>query len=174
MLCVGFAVAASSAAHANDMEIARIRPSDVVTIASASGTTGTGACMADAQCDDGDPCTTDVCSGAAGCTHVPLAGVESARCVCDRTPPPSCAGLRIPNIIAAATQRACRLLFYAVSGNKSDAKVRRLLRRTAGRWRVAIRAVGKKSRLETLGAECGAKLQASWVDARARAHAAVP
>ena len=30
----------------------------------------------DAQCDDGDPCTLDVCDGAQGCTSTPLDGID--------------------------------------------------------------------------------------------------
>jgi MYXO-CTERM domain-containing protein len=48
------------------------QPYDVtgLTIISDSWIWGAGACSSDTQCDDGNPCTTDVCNVSAQCVHV--------------------------------------------------------------------------------------------------------
>jgi hypothetical protein len=132
----------------------------------------TAACTGDAQCDDGDPCTSDVCTGNL-CTHTSLAGLDAARCVCQRPPVSACAGQILPKVVAKPAGRACRLITTAAA-NSSSKKARRLARRSAKQWKVAKRAVGRKPLPKKLGADCAAALQVLYTDAATRSGSAVP
>jgi len=44
---------------------------------------GNGCCHPDATCDDGDPCTTDVCNAFVGCVHANVADCCGADEICD-------------------------------------------------------------------------------------------
>ncbi|MBX3215272.1 MAG: polysaccharide deacetylase family protein [Labilithrix sp.] len=43
-----------------------------------AATAGASTCASCGACDDGDACTTDVCSPTEGCTHTPIAGCDGA------------------------------------------------------------------------------------------------
>ncbi len=117
---------------------------------------GGGGCTSEAQCDDGDACTTDACASAT-CTHTPLAGADGVRCALAGAPDAiACADAKLQRQIAKRLGRVRALLDKYVAAVK-PAKANRL--RTAMQRQVAAaaRKVGKAKKSD---ADCKAAIGA--------------
>lgn len=132
----------------------------------------TTACTAGAGCDDRDSCTADGCTDNL-CVHTALAGMDAARCVCDRPPAAACEGRTLPKPLAKAAPRACQLL-TAAAATTSAKKAGRLVKKSAAQWTKAARTAAKKGIVKKLGPECAGALSASYREAAERARAAIP
>ena len=99
-----------------------------------------GSCPSPWSCDDGDPCTVDVCT-ADGCGHDPMTGLPGCRCwIDDGWTPPPCSGVQLPAGIASRLATARRLVDGAEDtkrGRRAVAKALRQLRRAAALSRTA-------------------------------------
>ena len=84
------------------------------TLDCAAGSCTAGVCVATgaAGCDDGDPCTDDVCGGQGFCVQSVRIGPEAVSCVFagGAVVAPECAGERIPRALGQRVGRAERLL----------------------------------------------------------------
>src|SRR5262249_60734783 len=69
--------------------------------------TAPSTCASDAACEDGDPCTDEVCVPGDGCVRRPATGVASVTCMCRRPAPVVCAGQRIPPAVDRRLARVC-------------------------------------------------------------------
>jgi hypothetical protein len=81
-------------------------------------------------CDDGDPCTDDVCVPDRGCTSTPASGFASVTCTCRRPAPTACAGLALPAAIGIRVERVCTLFVNAAETPNRATTVRRLKKAT--------------------------------------------
>jgi len=63
-------------------------------------------CTTDADCDDGDVCTTDLCAGCT-CEHHEAEGFDRLACLCEADL--SCTGAAVPDAVRRRFARACRL-----------------------------------------------------------------
>jgi Dictyostelium (slime mold) repeat len=144
--------------------------SHTTTTTTTSTTVPGAACSpADAAlCDDGDPCTVDSCSEAGTCASLPLGGVASVACTCDRALPAACQQ-RLPRRITRLITRGCRQARQAVvvAASRQGPMLRRAGRAFGG----AARALGT-GRQRALEPQCAGPLAAALRDARTRALAA--
>jgi hypothetical protein len=86
-------------------------------------------------CDDGDPCTTDICVDGV-CDNVPEPGIDFVVCSCSQPVPVVCADQTIPNRVERFAARACHLFSSAL-----DAPAFRQRRRLRSGARALRRAV---------------------------------
>ena len=122
-----------------------------------------------AACNDGDACTTDVCTEIGVCVQLPLTGAASVACICDRALPAACQQplpRRIGRLITRGCRQARRALGLSVSGQRSPLRVADRAFANA-----AARAVGS-GRNGTLDSACADALATLLRDARTRARAA--
>jgi len=119
-------------------------------------------------CDDGDPCTIDSCNPADGCLTRSRDGFEGLACICDRTPPATCAGATVPRTITKRSTKACKLIATARTADTVHA--RKLLGRVAVQLKRAKAAVARFGRKAPAG--CGQALAAQLGDDEARAQSA--
>src|SRR5439155_26967107 len=81
----------------------------------------------DADCDDGDACTLDTCTGAADCRHDPV-GVDAVRDAIDRARAvDACTGAPLPSVVSALVARAPQLLDRAAA-DSNQARASRFVR----------------------------------------------
>lgn len=124
-----------------------------------------------ARCDDGDPCTADSCAEAGTCTHLPLTGVASVACICDRAVPAACQR-PLPPRVTRLVARGCRLARQALDLDLAASRQRPLLRRADRAFTAAAARTIGFERKGALGAECADALAAALRDAGTRARAA--
>ncbi len=127
------------------------------TNACVAATCVAGACVAPAAraCDDGDPCTADVCSPSGGCSSGPARGGDAATCVLSAAESAVvCAAGSAPRSVAQRLRQANTLLLRTQTARPRRA--RRLVRRARRRLRQAARAV---ARSHALSPACAASLQ---------------
>src|SRR5579871_1546407 len=106
-------------------------------------------------CDDGDPCTADLCSPGNGCTRAAARGGDAAACVLSAADSAAlCAEGAIPAGIARRLRQANKLLLRTEAVRPRRA--RRFVKRARQRLRQAARAV---TRSRTLAPSCAASLQ---------------
>jgi hypothetical protein len=107
-------------------------------------------CTTDAECDDGNVCTTDVCAGCT-CQHREAEGFDALACLCEADL--SCTGTAVPDAVRRRFKRACRLGERAAHEGRprqSD----RLLRRASRLLSKAQSGVAKALARGTLEASC--------------------
>ncbi len=121
-----------------------------------------------AGCEDGDPCTVDSCLESGTCAQVPLTGVASVACICDRTLP-ACQQAP-PRAVARLVIRGCTRARRAatLAAPRQGVLLRRAGRAFAG---AAARALGA-ARTGRLDPACAEALAATLREARTRATAA--
>jgi hypothetical protein len=104
-------------------------------------------------CDDGDPCTTDVCA-AAVCAHEPLAGFAAACSLCRAGfGRPACAGVGVPGPVARKIAQGCQRHGQALATPNAK-RQRRLGRRALASLAKAVRATRKTADKGKLPANC--------------------
>ncbi len=130
-----------------------------------------GCCVVDADCDDGDPCTTDTCVGG-DCHHTDLTGVPGARCVCERAAVAACRTDTVPTKIAKKAAAACTTLDHAAKATKPKARTK-LLKKAVRAWKALAKLVGKPAAARRLSAQCVAGLKTAYGDAAGRADRAL-
>lgn len=121
-----------------------------------SGGGGGGGCSSDAECDDGDACTTDAC-GASTCSHTALTGVEGVRCALGVARDDiSCADAKLQRFVGKKLSKIETLLDKYAAATKPS-KAQKL--RTAMQKQLAAlaRKVGKAKKSD---ADCKALLGA--------------
>jgi cysteine-rich repeat protein len=96
------------------------------------------------DCDDGDPCTRDVCAGGA-CRVTAATGLDSVTCVFvgDPLAPPPCAGTPVPRRVGALVQEALTLFERASRSSKAKTS-RRFVRRGLRKVNQAGRLVARR------------------------------
>jgi hypothetical protein len=132
----------------------------------AGATTTTGGSTCEVACDDGDPCTDDVCVAGHACGSKPTVGFASVTCTCQRSGPEACVGQRVPRSVARRHARLCGGFDGAAA--KRTPPFRRLRRDVAalnGSMGAVVRA-RKKGRISN---DCAAALEAELHDAKDRA-----
>lgn len=118
-----------------------------------------------ATCDDGDPCTADVCA-LAGCRHDDLAGIDAVRCAFEgRGLEPALCG--IPRAITHRLNRARRLVEHAAA--RPDASEGRRLVRRALRLLDRTAALAARREARQGSGDCGRSLVLLIRNAQARA-----
>ena len=108
-------------------------------------------CSSNSQCDDGDPCTADICAGcscthtgacndgnpctidtcdpATGCTFTPVEGFAGVACVCGQgLAAGTCDTAALPRVVRKRFERACKLAARAAAAT-SPPRARHLVRR---------------------------------------------
>jgi hypothetical protein len=116
-----------------------------------------GACVVSAavSCDDGDPCTADLCSPGGGCTRTAARGGDAAACVLSAASSAAvCASSAAPRVIARRLAQANELLLR--TDNAGRHRARRLVKRARARLRQALAAV---ARSQVLSPTCAASLR---------------
>jgi hypothetical protein len=116
-------------------------------------------------CDDGDPCTADVCASSL-CVHHEATGPEAVTCAYSRSF--ACAGALVPSRVTLAWARARALTTTALQGGQPTAK--RLLKRSDLLLAKAMRRLSRlaRRRSDLMPADCAVHLQAILADASAR------
>jgi hypothetical protein len=132
--------------------------------------TPTGCVHSPLSCDDGVPCTIDACVAGA-CTHVPATGFEACRCEFEALPRPheACGGVDLPGGLEKVLSAASRLVTQAPGQNDPRA-TRPMVRNALHRLGKASRLVQRARRKGTSTA-CVAELSSQIHDARAAARA---
>ena len=114
-------------------------------------------CQRDADCDDGDPCTTDDCA-AGQCVFSPLGGSARAQCKFDSAlNNPLCGSTdrvdpRLEHFVTAQLRKAKRLLQVHASGTPKQ--INRLIRRVDRELLAVLTRVGKARRMGRISAGC--------------------
>jgi uncharacterized delta-60 repeat protein len=125
------------------------------------------------SCDDGDPCTDDVCQANGRCGHTPVGGTGAVTCAFHRAflggP---CAGEKVPRAIGRGFTHAGRLADRAV-GQKKAKKAKQLAGRATRILRKTLKLVARAARRRRKGisAQCAASLRDLMTDARSRLEA---
>jgi hypothetical protein len=148
-------------------------------------------CSADAQCDDGDPCTADLCDGCScehrnpcddgnpctvdacdpvtACSATPVEGFAGVACVCGQdVGAGACSGTALPSAVRKRFEHACRLVARAAAIT-SPARERRLVGRALGAFARARQRVSTGVRRGTVASACAQAVGAVIDDARVRA-----
>jgi subtilisin family serine protease len=130
-----------------------------------------GACVAPAPlvCDDGDPCTQNLCDPASGCRFPTVEGIVAVACALDAGLP-GCAGSSLPPGVEHRFAKAQRLVTRAESA-RGTAKQRALLRRAASALKRALRVAARAQRRGTLAEACASSVAQTLNIARDRARA---
>jgi subtilisin family serine protease len=130
-----------------------------------------GACVTGPPlvCDDGDPCTQNLCDPTTGCRFPTVEGVVAVSCALD-VGLPGCAGSDLPRGIQRRFARAQRLVSRAEQATKRS-KQRKLLRQAARSLKGALAIVSRSQRRGTLDEACGVSLAQTLGEARDRAQA---
>lgn len=109
-------------------------------------------------CDDRDPCTVDSCE-VTGCSHGPIAGLDSVICILDaaaaRTP--GCTGERVPKTINRRLVAARKVLVRARDMARSPAR-RKLFRKAAHTLRQAGTIAAFAWREDKVGVDCASEM----------------
>jgi subtilisin family serine protease len=112
--------------------------------------TDTPSCTTDAECDDGNVCTTDVCAGCT-CEHREAEGFDALACLCEADL--SCTGSAVLDAVRRCFKRACRLGERA-SHEGRPRQSDRLLRRASRLLSKAQSRVAQALARGTLEATC--------------------
>jgi hypothetical protein len=131
------------------------------------------ACVHGKACDDGDPCTVDTCDPTNACSVSPIEGYAGVACVCGRSLGSACASASLPRAVRRQFNRACRLVARAAR-NTHPAHVRSLVRRALSAFRLAGTRSSAAMERGTLAPGCAATLQSRITDARGRTEALRP
>jgi cysteine-rich repeat protein len=119
-------------------------------------------------CDDGDPCTTDRCDPAIGCTADPVEGFTSVTCVLDRdTVAAACSG-GLPSRIGGRIAAAKQLLEHGDAASRTSRK-RKALAAAVKAAKVALRRADVATKHHQLDAACDAALHTALGDLVSRA-----
>jgi len=117
-------------------------------------------------CETSDPCAPAQCMNDR-CIEVPLRGLASAQCVCDRVVPTSCPTTSLLSGIARRVSRACTHLDRAGDPARARRKSRLLL--NAGRaFDRALWQVGRRAFAGQIPPTCAKDLESAYQDAIAR------
>jgi uncharacterized delta-60 repeat protein len=125
------------------------------------------------SCDDGDPCTDDVCRPNGRCAGAPVGGTAAVGCAFQRAflggP---CAGEKVPRAIGKGFKRAGTLADRAVAQKKAR-KAKQLAARAARTLRKTLKLVTRAGRRKRKGisADCAASLRDLVTDAKSRLEA---
>jgi hypothetical protein len=122
--------------------------------------------VAGAACDDGDPCTDDVCVPGDGCVSTPASGFASVTCTCGRSAPAACLGQRVPEAIARRHARLCS--GFADAATKRGVPLRRL-RRDLTTLKGSMGVVARARKKRRISNDCAAALLTEVHDAKQRA-----
>ncbi len=137
-----------------------------------TSTTLPAVCAGDAQCDDGDACTADRCS-TTRCVHLPLRAFAAILCRCE-SPPPACAGQRLPRVFTTRFARGCGYVHTAASTWSDDGTVATpTLADALKKFTKGCRAVDRAVRRHRVSAECGDALQQRCATIRARTQSII-
>jgi glucose/arabinose dehydrogenase len=153
-----------------------VLPDRIVRIAPIAPVACTDGCLSDAQCDDGDACTTDSCLPTASlCRHDAIGGCAGTTttttlppdggcaagdaraqvaCLC-AAPVAECAATTLPRGVLRRHDKACGLVALDVAGRRE----RRALQRAASLFERAARAAGKRRVEPTCGGAMAARLR---------------
>jgi len=122
----------------------------------------------DADCDDGDVCTLDICGGSDGCRHDPV-GLDAVRAAIDQAlAVDACADASVPPIVVTLRQRAATLIDRAAA-TSNTARVSRLVSAAIQRLRRASRRVAAAGTRDRISGDCAGGLGAALGTATARA-----
>ncbi len=130
-----------------------------------------GACVVGAPlvCDDGDPCTQNLCDPTIGCRFPTVEGLVAVSCALDLGLP-GCAGSDMPRGIQRRFARAQKLVGRAEQA-RSRGKQRKLLRQAARSLKGALAIASRSQRRGTLDESCAVSLAQTLGEARNRAQA---
>ena len=127
----------------------------------------------DADCDDGDACTLDTCTGAAGCRHDPV-GVDAVRDAIDRAPAvDACTGEPLPSVVSALVERA-RTLIDRAAAETNPARAPRLVRAAIGGLKRSGRRAAAAGARGRISGACAGGVGATLGTAAARAACLLP
>jgi hypothetical protein len=131
---------------------------------------GNPGCGVETDCDDGDPCSQDLCDG--GYCAFPDAPDFIACALANSLDPPACAGDKVPGGFRKKFGRAARAVELLLAGNLSEKKEARAQKKADAGLAGAAKAIDKAEtrRKQPLSAECVAALRALLT----RAQASVP
>jgi hypothetical protein len=104
-------------------------------------------------CDDGDPCTDDVCVGGTQCRNDPLTGIDGVTCACSVPLSSLCPEQPLPASIEKLADKACTLFDDAASAPPK--RQRRKLLAGAQLLKKAIARAGRAMKTGALPANCG-------------------
>jgi hypothetical protein len=113
-------------------------------------------------CDDGDPCTDDVCVAGLGCVSTPLEGAASVACTCQRARPATCGRDLVPRALERRKARLCGLV---AGGSWSPKRLRAAAKKLDGTMKILVRSFAKGK----VSHECADALGADVRDASDRA-----
>ena len=121
-----------------------------------------------AVCDDGEPCTIDICvAGRSLRVIADMSGLASVTCACTRAlVPQSCAGLLIPQRAAVLATKACSLFEPCTRSRTRPAAQSGCPAPAPGHLRI----VGRAGNAGRVSRACAAELVARLTDARDRAR----
>jgi len=130
-----------------------------------------GVCAASAPlvCDDGDPCTQNLCDPASGCRFPTVEGIIAVSCALD-VGLPGCADSALPRSIERRFAKAQRLVTRAESA-RGKSKQRRLLRQAASALKGALKLAARAERRGSLSESCASSVAETLNIARNRARA---
>jgi hypothetical protein len=120
-------------------------------------------------CDDGDPCTQNLCDPTTGCRFPTVEGVVAVSCALD-VGLPGCAGSDLPRGIQRRFARAQRLVGRAEQSHNRG-KQRKLLGQAARSLKGALAIANRAQRRGKLDEACGVSLAQTLGEARNRAKA---
>jgi subtilisin family serine protease len=130
-----------------------------------------GACTATAPlvCNDGNPCTQDLCDPASGCRFPPVEGIVAVSCALDAGLP-GCPGSVLPAGVERRFAKAQQLVGRAEQA-RSRGKQRTLLRQAARALKRALAVAARAQRRGTLSQACAGSLAETLGEASDRARA---
>jgi beta-propeller repeat-containing protein len=148
------------------------QPSTSTTTSTSSSTTlPTPTCGTPSACEDGDPCTDDLCIDGHGCVSEPLSGLASVTCTCERPTPATCAGEPLPASITTRREHTCSLVAGAATATDRTL-ARRRLKRAIKSLKDSIKIL-PRARREGLSDACAAALEGDARDTKDRAERAM-
>jgi cysteine-rich repeat protein len=121
-------------------------------------------------CNDGDPCTSDSCTPAFGCTFTPVTGFESISCTFRRGRIEAACGTGLPNQIDGRIRKAKGLVAKAAL-TQDPVKARKPLKIVLKNLKKALRVALARRDKEKLDFGCASVLEAEINDIMARATA---
>ncbi|HWP67186.1 MAG TPA: PQQ-binding-like beta-propeller repeat protein, partial [Candidatus Limnocylindria bacterium] len=122
------------------------------------------------SCNDFDPCTTDACVPATGCTFDPFTGFAGVSCAFDQTRIDTFCFAGLPRSIERRIERAQARVAKAEAARKTG-RARRLLKSARNLAETARRRAAKKTAAGDLQPACGAALDDVLVEVGQRALA---
>jgi hypothetical protein len=138
---------------------------EVTTSGTTSSSTTTlpgGACSAPTDCIDGDPCTSDQCSGGQ-CSNPPLLGIDGAQCLIGELVPAAVCGSETvhPKLLATLTKklaRASTLLGRAETAS-TDTKRAKLVKRAGKSLPPVAAKAAKFASKGKISSDCASAIQ---------------